>query len=469
MTAENKNMLVFGYVRVSTENQIENYSIDEQIQRLNAYCAARGWIMLKIYTDGGYSGGNTDRPALKQMLADIRTTKVDAVLVYKLDRLSRSQKDTLMLIEDELLAHNVDFVSINENFDTSSPFGRAMIGILSVFAQLEKDQITERFTMGRIGRGKAGYYHGGSIIPMGYVYNNGELEVDPDKAVAVREIFDAFLRGKTINAIWHDMESRYGGHWSAAKVRIILLNSVYTGKVKFAGVEYDGRHEPIISKEDFAAVQHLFASFDRENGKNAAQKSPFRAGFLLSSLIYCGRCGAKYSAAHGFYKCYSRSKTSKKNIVDPGCKNDNWLIEKLDAFIVDEVRNLLDSPELLSDLLKHASKGRIEVDVKKVHRRIADIDKQIGKVVDLYQVGAIPMDVIVERVNTLDAEKQRLNAELNAAASGGKSRDEYFAEAVAAFRSGFDAATLEERRQLIGGLVEKITVDGQNIQLSWRI
>lgn len=134
--------LVFGYVRVSTENQLENYSIEEQISRLKSYCAAKDMILLKIYTDGGYSGGNTDRPALKQMLADIKTVNVDAVLVYKLDRLSRSQKDTLTLIEDEFLAHDVDFISINENFDTSTPFGKAMIGMLSVFAQLEKDQIT---------------------------------------------------------------------------------------------------------------------------------------------------------------------------------------------------------------------------------------------------------------------------------------------------------------------------------------
>ena len=163
-----EKMMVFAYARVSTENQLENYSIEEQTDRLKSYCAARDWVLLHTYVDGGYSGGNTDRPALQAMLAQLRETHVDAVVVYKLDRLSRSQKDTLTLIEDELLAHGTDFVSINENFDTSTPFGRAMIGILSVFAQLEKDQITERFTMGRIGRGKAGYFHGGGNAPTGY-------------------------------------------------------------------------------------------------------------------------------------------------------------------------------------------------------------------------------------------------------------------------------------------------------------
>ena len=173
-----ENMLVFGYARVSTDNQLENYSIEEQTERLKAYCAAKGWTLLQTYVDGGYSGGNTDRPALQEMLSAIRENKIDAVVVYKLDRLSRSQKDTLTLIEDDLLSHGADFVSINENFDTSTPFGRAMIGILSVFAQLEKDQITERFTMGRIGRGKAGYFHGGGNPPTGYDYIDGKLVVN---------------------------------------------------------------------------------------------------------------------------------------------------------------------------------------------------------------------------------------------------------------------------------------------------
>ena len=135
------------YVRVSTDNQLENYSIEEQTDRLQAYCRARDITITEFYTDGGYSGGSINRPALQQMLKDIRSGEINLVIVYKLDRLSRSQKDTLTLIEDHFLANHVDFISVSENFDTSTPFGRAMIGILSVFAQLEKEQITERFMM----------------------------------------------------------------------------------------------------------------------------------------------------------------------------------------------------------------------------------------------------------------------------------------------------------------------------------
>ena len=132
------------YPRVSSHEQVDGYSIGEQIERLTKYCEAMDWDIFKIYTDPGYSGGSLERPGLQTMLADVRDGLVDKVVVYKLDRLSRSQKDTMMLIEDEFLANGVDFVSMSENFDTSTSFGRAMIGILAVFAQLERENIKEQ-------------------------------------------------------------------------------------------------------------------------------------------------------------------------------------------------------------------------------------------------------------------------------------------------------------------------------------
>ena len=296
-------MTVVGYARVSTDNQLENYSIEEQTERLKAYCAAKDWILVQTYVDGGYSGGNTDRPALQQMLTEIRKGKIDAVVVYKLDRLSRSQKDTLTLIEDELLSHGTDFVSINENFDTSTPFGRAMIGILSVFAQLEKDQITERFTMGRIGRSKAGYFHGGGNAPTGYNYVDGELVINEYEAQQVRKVFNMFLAGSSINAIHRGLEKAYTTKWCAAKVRNVLKNSVYIVKVKFMKEEHQGAHEPIIEETIFRAANALLSSSARNGKTTSYPKTPFRAEYILSVLVYCSRCAAKYYANHGYYKC----------------------------------------------------------------------------------------------------------------------------------------------------------------------
>ena len=321
------------YVRVSTDNQLDNYSIEEQTERLEAYCLAKDIHIVKVYTDGGYSGGNINRPALQQMLTDIDAGIIDVVIVYKLDRLSRSQKDTLNLIEDRFLSKNVNFISINENFDTSTPFGRAMIGILSVFAQLEKDQITERFTMGRIGRAKNGYFHGGPSAPTGYDYVDGELIINEYEALQVRELYQRFLKGYSVYDCWRYMSknytTKYGGWNSETLVRNVLKNEVYTGKVKFKGKTYPGNHTPIISEDIFNQVQDIFKGSDRKS--SSPLRSPFKASTLLSGLIYCGKCGARFHGEHGNYSCYSRTKGDAKYVIDPNCKNKKWKIPDLDT------------------------------------------------------------------------------------------------------------------------------------------
>lgn len=137
------------YVRVSTDAQYEEgYSVDAQKEKLVQYCKLKDFSDYEFYIDGGWSGSNIDRPEMKRMIDDIVSHKVDSVIVYKLDRLSRSQKDTIFLLEDIFIPNNCSFISLNENFDTSTPYGKAMIGILSVFAQLERENIRERTRMG---------------------------------------------------------------------------------------------------------------------------------------------------------------------------------------------------------------------------------------------------------------------------------------------------------------------------------
>ena len=462
------NMLVFGYARVSTDNQLENYSIEEQTARLEAYCAAKGWTLLHTYIDGGYSGGNTDRPALQEMLHAIKENPVDAVVVYKLDRLSRSQKDTLTLIEDELLANGTDFVSINENFDTSTPFGRAMIGILSVFAQLEKDQITERFTMGRIGRGKAGYFHGGGNAPTGYDYADGLLTVNEYEAVQVRELFDLFLAGKSINAIHRHLAAKYTTKWSATKVLSVLRNSLYIGKVRFLGQEYDGKHLPLIDEQTFLTANRLLASSGRESQKSASQKNPFRASYLLSGLVFCERCGARYSANHGYYKCYSRAKSSPKFVIDPDCKNDNWPISDLDSLVCQQVDALISNPTSIERVLRNTDTTRkVRIDKASLQKRINEIEAQISKLIDLYQLGTIPMDVITKRVNDLSTEKATLQSKLSAPDDIPSA--DLFLDAVSDYQTGFTSGDTEKRRLLLSSLISRVLINGATVKIEWRV
>lgn len=340
------------YVRVSTEHQRENYSIAEQISRLEAFCKAKDLTIGKIYTDGGYSGGNLNRPALQDMLAHL--TQYDVVLVYKLDRLSRSQKDTLFLIEDHFLAKKVDFISVCENFDTSTPFGRAMIGMLSVFAQLEKDQITERFTMGRIARAKNGFYHGGAIAPTGYDYINGQLIPNAYEAAQIQELYERFRQGHTIHDCWKYMQARYttkyGGWKSETLIRNVLRNEVYIGKVKFQKKIYPGNHIPIISETLFYEVQELFeqrrkktfspySSVQNISSKYSvdAKNRPFTPRTLLSGHLFCGQCGSRFHGEHGKYCCSSRSRGYKNPNIVSVCKNKKWNIEELDIYIIDTI------------------------------------------------------------------------------------------------------------------------------------
>lgn len=447
------------YVRVSTENQLENYSIEEQIDRLKSYCKAKDFTIVKFYTDGGYSGGNLERPALKQMLSDISNNVVDSVIVYKLDRLSRSQKDTLMLIEDKFLANKVDFISINENFDTSTPFGRAMIGILSVFAQLEKDQITERFTMGRIGRAKNGYYHGGAYAPVGYDYVDGKLEINEYEAIQVRDLYERFAKGYPLHNCWQYMKkkytTKYGAWGSEALVNNVLKNNVYIGKVKFKDTTYDGLHTPIITQELFQTVQSIFANSKRD--MPSFRRSPFKASTLLSGLIYCGNCGARYHGEHGNYSCYSRTKGDPKYILDPNCKNKKWKIPELDNIVIDFITHLN---------FEETQRNRMEEPQKKDYtKRISEIERQVSKLIDLYQVGSIPIEVISKKVDMLTLEKNTLLSDSDSSKNQVLSNIE-----MLKFKNRFltllDGGSLEEKRACLANLVERITVNNEEVEIT---
>ena len=230
----NFNKKALCYVRVSTQEQVNGYSIGEQIDRLRKYCDAHDWYVANVYTDAGYSGGNTDRPALKEMIDDVKSGKGDCVVVYKLDRLSRSQKDTLQLIEDTFLKNGCDFVSLSENFDTATPFGRAMIGILAVFAQLEREQIKERMTMGLQARVKSGNWKGG-IRPKGYDYIDGKLVINEYEAMQIRELFDRFTKGESIHSIVNIFYEK--GYVTSGLnprgIKYMLTNKTYAGYVKY--------------------------------------------------------------------------------------------------------------------------------------------------------------------------------------------------------------------------------------------
>ena len=413
------------YIRVSTQEQAqEGYSVEQQTDRLTSYCKARDWPIVDIYTDPGFSGANLQRPALKRLFSDINAGKIDGVLVYKLDRLSRSQKDTLYMIEDVFLAHNVDFISMQENFDTSSAFGRAMIGILSVFAQLEREQIKERMSMGRMGRAKAGLFHGGGFRPFGYDYIDGHLTVNEVEAMIVREIYDLFLANTPFHRMETIIKEKYGRDIYHTLMHSILSKPIYIGQITWDGVLYPGEHKPLIDKETFEKAQELL----EDRARIAASKAPpFHAKHLLSGLLVCGNCGALYFArknriGHGekakwvpYYFCHSRAGT-KGRVLDPNCKNPTYRADTLEERIIKEIERLVNDEKYFQTIAGKSKKAdirQIESDRTTLMQRIDALDLQISRVVDLYQLGTISIQEIGQRTRKLQEEKAALQTTLD--------------------------------------------------------
>lgn len=470
------------YTRVSTQEQAtDGYSIGEQKERLEKYTEAHDWIIYKVYTDPGFSGGSTERPGLQQLIRDAQRKKFDKVVVYKLDRLSRSQKDTLFLIEDVFLKNDVDFVSMTENFDTSTPLGRAMIGILSVFAQLEREQIKERMQVGLDGRAKEGYFHGGGFAPIGYDYIDGELVINEYEALQIRKIYELAETGLPVYSVYKYMRdhnySHKHGKWTDSAVRSCLTSIIYTGKIRWKGELYPGRHQAIIDEETFNNMQNHILNRDLGRFK----KHPFQRTTLLGGIIFCGNCGARYYCKHNvskrpdvtpaqrYYTCYSRGKTAKNMIKDPNCKNKSWNIKDLDNMVLDEIRKLATDPGYMDTIIednRHVDDG---TDRQIMIDRLADIDKQISKLVDLYQIGGIDFNAINEKIVALNDEKASLELTLdNEPILTPDISLEETKQILSTFSEVIDVATPEELRDLVHSLIDGIVINGEDLEIHWK-
>ena len=475
-------MRVVIYVRVSTQEQAkEGYSIGEQIERLNKYCEAMGWTVVETYIDPGYSGGDTNRPGLNAMIKAVQEGEVDKVVVYKLDRLSRSQKDTLFLIEDVFLKNNTDFVSMNENFDTATPFGRAMIGILAVFAQLEREQIKERMSMGKEARAKEGKWHGGATEPIGYDYDpvTELLNVNDYEAIQIRELYDLFLQGtplRTIERMFREKGYKHKhGVWDPKTMRRLMRNKTQLGYIKHRDQWYDGDHDPIIDEETYKKAVKLLdvrAEQYKMTGVKAGAKTTY-----LGGLLYCKHCGGKYTKqANGrttpktlWYMCHSRCKKVKKMIKDPNCKNKNWKMLELDNMVFAEIRKLATDPQYYHDIKKDKPKTKEPRKIDILEKEIEKIDAQISRFMDLYGVGTFTMDQVNGKVTPLNETRKGLVRELESLnAEVGRLTEEEFRDIIASAADVLDYGDFEEIRAMIESLIYFIEIDNEDIYIHWK-
>lgn len=463
---DSKCIAAYVRVQVSTDTQAEKgYSIPEQTDRLKAYCSAKGWTLAKIYTDGGYSGKNLDRPAMQQLISECQL--YDLVLVNKLDRLSRSQKDTLYLIEDVFRAHGVQFASISENFDTTTPLGMAMVGILSVFAQLEREQIKERMHMGRVGRAKKGLWRAGSNVPIGYDYKDGHLIINDGEAEQVRLIYQMFISGESMHSIakfMHDnFKNKYRSWNQTNSVSAILRNPLYTGKITFDGETYDGEHEAIIDQQTFDSAQERYSQIMRDNPR---YRIPFKSKYLLSGILWCGECGARYSVLtsknqkynkpYTYYGCRGNGGRNLDKRVKHKCKY--YRQDQLDQYIIDQIMTLE---------FKEVESKPIQIDPQ-LDKRIKSIDDQVKRLIELYAIDGIDLGIITAKIEELNTEKRKLEEQKNQQTDN-KKTIEYDESKLINARQILMNGSLEDKRKIVVSLIDRVLLFHDHIEIMWNL
>lgn len=461
------------YVRVSTAEQAkEGYSIDEQTERLKLYCEAHGRKDYVVYTDAGMSGANMQRAGLQAVIADAKAGKLDKVLVYKLDRLSRSQKDTLFLIEDAFISHGVEFESMTERFDTGTSFGRAMVGILAVFAQLEREQIKERMMLGKEGRAKSGKYHGGGKKPIGYEMQDKALIVNEYEAAQVREAFERYVNGQSVKAIV-DAFNGLGyvtshGRWCVATLYHILENPLYKGVIKSGGQQYAGAHVPIISEELFNRAQ---IRRQKRGGKQTDSYASTHA--LLGGRVWCKRCGERFGVfstkARGkiylYYSCYA----ARKLVAGHTCDNDHIQAAKLEAVILGEIQKL----EIDADYIRQLSSAKREQDkaqaqTKAIAKELEKIAKQRERLIDIYTVEGIDKETLTQRAVALNKRETDLRAQLQALKDKAPRITPKQAErAVKGFADILARGNHAEIMAIIDELIDRVEIDRGEVFIHW--
>jgi site-specific DNA recombinase len=326
------------YTRKSTEEGLEQEfnSLHAQREAAEAYIQSQrhaGWMPLpRRYDDGGFSGASMDRPALRQLLAEVEAGKVDCVVVYKVDRLSRSLLDFSRLVE-LFDRHRVSFVSVTQEFNTTTSLGRLTLNILLSFAQFEREIIGER-TRDKLGAARRkGKWIGGTPV-LGYDVDpqGGRLMINEAEAEWVRRIFGIAAEAGSLKAALEAVKaqglttkewaSRAGRHhpgrpFSSMTLRLLLSNALYRGVVSYKGAFYPGAHQAIVTEQVWEKVNTQLAL----NGANLRGRTRRKDDSPLAKLLYCGQCGAAMAATHTtrrggryrYYVCRTAKQSNRKD------------------------------------------------------------------------------------------------------------------------------------------------------------
>ena len=414
------------YTRVSTENQAEKdySSLESQKEHILNFIKSRkfeGWELFGIYEDAGFSAASLDRPELQRMLRDIRKGLIDVVLVYKIDRLTRSHKDFYYLIEffDK---YNVELVAA-QKFDTTNAMGRLLRSIMLDFAQFEREMTAERTRDKMKARAKKGLWNGG-CLPLGYDYDpeNKKLIINPKEAKIVKFIFETYLKEGSISKVVKALnkkgyKTKNGKDFIYTSTRHILENPIYAGKIKYSGEIYQGNHEAIIDERIFEEVQRML----KRNKKECKSIKQNKYDFLLRGLLRCGYCGSNltthYTLKNGdkffYYKCtriQHRDKTACLSKPLPAREFDNVMVESIGSMAKDNrlLKRILErSNRVVLNEIEELRKEEIKLE-KEIERK----SEEIRKLLNLFLFDKNPPIEVREEVNKRSKEKEELEKKL---------------------------------------------------------
>ncbi|MDR2909629.1 MAG: recombinase family protein [Oscillospiraceae bacterium] len=494
------------YTRQSVDRK-DSISIDSQIE----FCRREaGTENTAVYTDRGYSGKNTNRPDFEKLLDDVKKGKITKVIVYRLDRISRSLLDFARII-DLFNEHGIEFLSCTEKFDTSAPIGKAMLSIIMVFAQLERETIQERVITNYYERGRQGMYIGGRA-PYGLrkieTCLNGKktytFEEIPEQVRVLREIYSMYIRPDTslgtISRYLNKLEipAAQGGNWDTCKLSRIMHNPVYVradadvylyykskgcilsnsiedfigingcylyGKRKASDRKYTNienhtlslaLHEGIIDSRTFLLCQHKLSTNKRIANAGKSKYS------WLSGKLRCGYCGSSVTTSSQYNGVYYLSCTGKKLRQDCDGLGRTLKVPDVEAVVEAQIFTLCNSNRILKRRVRESKEPNAGQD-----RQLKIIDEKIDNLLEQIAAGnAIVTKYINEKIEALEKEKRALleatRQDLVDTAMGDANIFQ-----VINIVSRWQSLSLEEKKQVAGQMIEKVEIIADSVQITW--
>lgn len=477
------------YVRVSTEEQAkEGYSIRAQIQKLKDYSRIKEWNVYKVYADEGISGKNIkDRPAIVELIDDLKNGRINNVLVFKIDRLTRNTADLIYLI-NLFNQYDCGFNSLSESIDTKTANGRMFIKIIGIFAEFERENIIERTKIGFERKVREGYTLATRTMSYGYDRSIGEKiqTVNEAEASIVREVFDMFVNrqmscfeiAKELND--RKIPTKENAVWYTRTIKNMLTNCNYIGRVRYStkdkkrSFETDGVHKPIVSKELYEEAQELI----KKISVKSYTKRPKEDSYFLG-VLYCGKCGGKMVSHNNYLKHKDGDMVIQvdyrcRNYIKKTCDASNVTHKKVEEAFKAYIEHIEDFE--ISDCVDIAGEQERQKQntdlLEGLHKRLKAMEQKGKEAAASYIAGSIALRDYSEIKELIEKEKGLLITKIQEIEKNEfKEKEEKIKkeDIITNLKENWDLLTKSEKRQFLVKFVDKIIVSSKKTSAKSRI